>query len=141
MLHSKSQSPPSVEKTIEGAELSRKQSLDKRLAVVLDTMLAIIHVIGKRVFGPLWMSFFESVQDAITLGLLVKIPSLLSEWVLEQKFSGMNACWIQYDIWHTSRYACYAVVLSDYALWAVLIPRILLRCFRDLRKLSVRRET
>ncbi|MEO1686185.1 MAG: hypothetical protein AAFS06_23380 [Cyanobacteria bacterium J06631_12] len=128
---------PSAEKT----GVIKKQKPDERVAAILDTWLSILHVIGKRVFGPLWMTFFESVQDAIALGLLVKIPTLLSIWVLKKEFSGWNVCWAQYGVWDTSRYACFAVVLSDYTLWAVLIPRILCRFLRDLKKLSSKKET
>ncbi len=95
----------------------------------------MLHVIGKKLIGPLWMTLFESAQDAIALGLLVKIPNLLSQWVLGKQFSGLDACLQGTNIWSVDRYACFAVVLSDYTLWAVLIPRILYRFIRDLKNL------
>lgn len=105
------------------------------VATFLDRWLAVIHVVGERVLGPLWMTLFESVQDAVTLGLLFKIPSLLSKIVLNQEFSGLDECLTDSNVWSISRYACGAVVLSDYTLWAALIPRILFRFFRDMSKL------
>jgi len=113
----------------------RLKEPDQLVAQTIDTWLAVVHVVGKRFFGPLWMTLFESVQDAIALGLLVQVPSLLSKFVLGQEFAGLDACWINGNVWSISRYACAAIVLSDYTLWAVLIPRILVRCFRDLKKL------
>ena len=81
------------------------------------------------------MTLFESLQDAITLGLLVKIPGLLSLWVIGKEFSGLDACWTSNNWWSVERYACFAVVISDYTLWATLIPRILYRFWRDLQSL------
>lgn len=110
---------------------------DERLAALLDNYLSIIHVIGNRLLGPLWITFFESVQDAVALGCLVQIPSFLSKIILGGKeFTGLNMCWANGSLWSVSNYACTAVVLSDYTLWAVLIFRILFRCYRDLKKLT-----
>lgn len=114
-----------------------KRKPDDYIATFLDTCLSIIHVIGNRLLGPLWTTFFESVQDALALGCLVKIPSFLSTIVLGGKeFTGLDMCWADGNLWSVSNYACTAVVLSDYTLWAVLIFRILFRCCRDLRKLT-----
>ena len=119
--------------------LSKKHSsllaTDERIAKSLDTGLKVLHTIGERIFGPLWRTLFESVQDAITLGLLVQIPSLLSKFILGQEFSGMDICWDSHNVYAVARYACFAVVLSDYTLWAVLIPRTLFRFVRDFRTL------
>lgn len=104
----------------------------ERVANWLDKWLVVVHVIGNRIFGPLWMTLFESAQDAITLGLIVQIPSILSKWTVGKEFSGLDACWTGNNEWSVARYACYAVVLSDYTLWGVLIPRILFRFVRDL---------
>jgi len=106
-----------------------------KVAKRLDNWLDVVHVVGSRLLGPLWMTLFESVQDAITLGLIVKIPSILSKWTIGQEFSGLDACWTGNSEWSVARYACYAVVISDYTLWAVLISRIVFRFFRDLRTL------
>lgn len=110
---------------------------DEHIAALLDSCLSIIHVIGNRLLGPLWMTFFDSVQDAIALGFLVQIPSFLSKVVLGGKeFTGLDMCWADNSLWSVSNYACTAVVLSDYTLWAVLISRILFRCYRDLKQLT-----
>ncbi|MEM9008521.1 MAG: hypothetical protein AAGE59_34050 [Cyanobacteria bacterium P01_F01_bin.86] len=111
------------------------QKPDEIVAKTLDTWLSTIHAIGERTFGLLWLTLFESVQDAITLGLLVRIPGLLSNWVLDKEFAGLDTCWLENNVWSVSRYACFTVVLSDYALWGVLIPRILFRFYRDLKNL------
>lgn len=108
-----------------------KKPLEDRVANWLDEWLNVVHVVGKRIFGPLWMTLFESAQDAITLGLLVQIPSILSKWTVGKEFSGLDACWTGNNEWSVARYACYTVVLSDYTLWGVLIPRILFRFVRD----------
>ncbi|WP_250126815.1 hypothetical protein [Chroococcidiopsis sp. CCMEE 29] len=70
-------------------QLPSKDEVAKRL----DNLLDIIHAVGTRLFGSLWMTLFESAQDAITLGLLVKIPSILSKWITGQEFSGLDDCW------------------------------------------------
>jgi len=82
----------------------------------LEEKLDVLHVVGTRLLGGLWMTLFESIQDAIVLGLLVKIPGLLSKWVIGQEFSGLDACWLGNNEWSIARYACYAVVISDYTL-------------------------
>jgi len=102
-------------------------SLDKYVERKINAALAVLHVVGKAVLGPLWMVLFESVQDAVVLGLLVKVPAQLSEFVLKTNFSGLDQCWSGYSAWDVNRYACSGVVISSYVMWATLIPRILYR--------------
>lgn len=99
----------------------------------LNTGIDVLHVIGKTILGSLWMTLFESTQDAIVLGLLVKIPTFFSEWVLGKKFSGLDACWQGTNIWSIDRYSCYAVVAAEFSLWVPLIIRILRRTIGALR--------
>lgn len=124
-----------MQKTAKEVESTSHQKSSEALARILDSWLSILHVVGKSIFGPLWLTLFESIQDAIALGLLVRIPSLLSQWVLGREFSGLDVCWSNNTAWSVARYACIAVVLSDYTLWAVLIPRIIFRFCRDFKNL------
>jgi hypothetical protein len=129
--------PPTDEPVV---ALSRPQEnlppLADRVEERLDDGIGVLHVFGTKLIGPLWMTLFESMQDAIALGLLVKIPNFLSQWVLGKQFSGLDVCWHRTNIWSVDRYACFAIVLSDYTLWGVLIPRILYRSYRDLKNLK-----
>lgn len=107
-----------------------------KVAKRLDDGLEIIHIIGSKLLGSLWTPLFESVQDAITLGLIVRIPSTLSKWVIGQNFSGLDACYTTANNeWSVARYACLSVVISDYTLWAVLIFRIMYRFYKNLKTL------
>lgn len=128
------------ENEVERQKQSRRRKPDESVQATLDTWLSVIHVIGQRVLGPLWLTLFESIQDAVVLGLLFQIPGSLYKWTAGASFPGLDVCWIDHNVWSTSRYACFTVVLSDYAVWAVLVPRVLFRVFRDIKKLLIEKR-
>lgn len=130
------QSPISTNLEVQQKPTSPKNTPKDKIANALDEGLGILHVIGEGLLGPLWMMLFESIQDAVVLGLLVKVPAFLSWWVTGKSFSGLDACLLDTTWWSTDRYACFAIVISDYTLWALLIPRILYRFWRELRNIT-----
>lgn len=100
----------------------------------LDACLAAIDVIGKRIMGDLWRTFYLSIQDAIALGLLLQVPGLIGKWIIGRSFSGFDVC-LQENGWSVNRYACFIIVMSDFLLWIVLAGRILGRFIVDCRNL------
>lgn len=94
-----------------------------------------IDAVGKGLMGELWRTVYLSIQDAIALSVLLKLPSLISHIIIGKNFSGFDAC-IQENAYGVSFYACFVIVISDFCLWVVLAGRILGRFFLDLRMLK-----
>jgi len=107
---------------------------EKVLAAVFDP----VDVIGKAMMGDLWKTFYESVQDAIALSLLLQIPSLIGKWILGKEFSGFDVC-MQESPLGVNRYACFIIVISDFCLWIVLAARIISRFLSDLNQLLAKK--
>lgn len=115
-------------------QLTPRDKAEKFLTTVLDP----IDVVGKAVMGDLWKTFYESVQDAIALSLLLHIPSLIGTLILGKEFSGFDAC-MQESPLGVNRYACFIIVTSDFCLWIVLAGRIISRFLSDLNQLLAKK--
>jgi hypothetical protein len=48
----------------------------------IDSILEPIDLIGQRLLGDLWKILYLSIQDAIALGLLLQIPSLIGKIII-----------------------------------------------------------
>ncbi|ACK65866.1 hypothetical protein PCC8801_1823 [Rippkaea orientalis PCC 8801] len=119
-----SQSPPEPPTT----------SIGQRTEIIVNNILEPIDVIGRRLLGSLWKTFYESVQDAIALSLLLQIPSLIGKVIIGKEFSSYDVC-LQENALGSSRYACFIIVTSDFLLWIVLAGRIISRFLLDFRTL------
>ncbi|MFW9259897.1 hypothetical protein [Nostoc sp. CALU 546] len=115
-------------------QLTPREKAEKVLAAVL----APIDVFGKALMGDLWKTFYESVQDAIALSLLLQIPSLIGALILGKEFSGFDAC-MRESPFGVNRYACFIIVISDFCLWIVLAGRIISRFLSDLNQLLAKK--
>jgi hypothetical protein len=99
-----------------------------------------IDALGSALIGDLWSTLYESIQDAIALSLLLKIPSWIGFLILGKQYSGFDACF-QENEWEVDRYACFVIVVSDLLLWLVLAGRVLGRFVADIQaRLSKRHE-
>ncbi len=83
--------------------------------------------------GDLWRMFYSTVQDAIALSLLLKIPGIVGFWIIGKQFSDYQVC-LQESAWGASRYACFVIVTSDFLLWIVLAGRIFGRFWAEISK-------
>jgi hypothetical protein len=64
--------PSAAKSTVALSQVQENSTpLAERVEKQLDIWLDVFHMLGKKFIGPLWMTLFESVQDAIALGLLV----------------------------------------------------------------------
>ncbi|MBE9205118.1 hypothetical protein IQ244_00910 [Nostoc sp. LEGE 06077] len=115
-------------------QLTPREKAEKLLTTVLDP----IDVVGKAVMGDLWKTFYESVQDAIALSLLLHIPSLIGTFILGKEFSGFDACMGE-SPFGVNRYACFIIVASDFCLWIVLAGRIISRFLSDINQLLAKK--
>ena len=115
-------------------QLTQREKAEK----LLLTVFTPVDVIGKAVMGNLWKTFYESVQDAIALSLLLQIPSLIGKWILGKEFSGFDVC-MQESSFGVNRYACFIIVTSDFCLWIVLAGRLISRFLSDFNQLFAKK--
>lgn len=85
--------------------------------------------------GPLGRTVFGSIQDAIAIGILLKLPSLIGEIIIGKDFSSFDIC-LKESWLGASCYACLIIVASDFLLWIVLAGRIIGRFRADLKDLK-----
>jgi hypothetical protein len=107
----------------------------QRTKEILENILEPLDLIGKRLMGELWRTFYLSVQDAIALSCLLQIPGLIGRWIIGKEFSSFDVC-LKENALGASRYACFIIVASDFLLWIVLAGRILGRFWEDVRSLQ-----
>ena len=100
----------------------------------LEYFLQILDQLGKFLLGDLWRTFYLSLQDAIALSLILKIPDTIASVIIGYEFSDFNVC-ITYNIYNPTRYACFIIVSSNFLLWTLLAGRIIARFLIDLSKL------
>ncbi len=115
-----------------------KTPLSQRTEKVLENIFEPLDLLGQRLMGELWRTFYLSVQDAIALGLLFQIPGLIGRWIIGKEFSSFDVC-LQENALGASRYACFIIVASDFLLWIVLAGRIVGRFWEDFSSLWKKR--
>jgi hypothetical protein len=115
------------------------KSLGTKIERFLTNFLEVVDVVGKRLMGDLWKTFYLSIQDAIALACLLKLPGIIGNMIIGVEFSSLKDC-LREDAWGVSRYACFIIVIADFGLWAVLGGRVLIRCLQDFRDLFKKRS-
>lgn len=85
--------------------------------------------------GQLGRTVFGSIQDAIAIGILLKLPGLIGEKIIGKDFSSWDIC-LKENFLGSSFYACFIIVTSDFMLWIVLGGRIIGRFRADLKDLK-----
>jgi hypothetical protein len=123
-----SQQPPLPQKPpLPGrASRSRSDRTEKLLIAILDP----IDIIGQKLMGDLWRTFYLSVQDAIALACILQIPSFIGKVIIGKEFNSFTVCLTQ-DAWGPNRYACFVMLIGEFSLWAVLAARVLARFIQD----------
>ncbi|MEA5551047.1 hypothetical protein VB713_08655 [Anabaena cylindrica UHCC 0172] len=86
-----------------------------------------------RWMGELGRTVYASIQDAIALIILLKVPSFIGEKILHQNFANFQVCLAE-NAWGLSRYACFIIVTANFLLWIVLTGRIMARFWTYLKK-------
>ncbi|WP_293341323.1 hypothetical protein [Microcoleus sp. CAWBG58] len=97
------------------------------LEVVDQVLYGLMGQLGRTVFG--------SIQDAIAIGILLKLPGLIGEKIIGKDFSSWDIC-LKENFLGSSFYACFIIVTSDFMLWIVLGGRIIGRFRADLKDLK-----
>lgn len=115
-----------------------KKSIGQRTEKILENILIPLDIIGKKVLGSLWQTFYESVRDAFSLGLLLQIPSAVGRFIIGKDLTSYDVC-LKENALGSSRYACYIIVTSDFLLWIILAGRILVRFLIDFKGLFRRK--
>ena len=100
----------------------------------MDNILEPIDLVGQRLLGDLWKTFYLTVQDAIALGLLLQIPSFIGKIIIGKDFSSFDVC-LKENALGPSFYACFIIVGADVLLWISLAGRIIARFNRDFKNL------
>lgn len=94
-----------------------------------------IDLLGKGLMGSLWKTVYLSIQDAISLSILLKLPSFIGLIIIGKDFSSYDVC-LQENSLGVARYACFIIISSDFCLWMVLAGRIIGRFWVDIRGLK-----
>ena len=111
-----------------------KTEAGKRTQKLLLNIWEPLDVFGQAVLGDLWRTVYLSIQDAIALGILLQLPSLVGRVIIGKDFSSFDVC-LQENALGVSRYACFIIITSDFCLWIVLAGRIFGRFLADLQGL------
>jgi hypothetical protein len=98
-------------------------------------VLEVVDQVLYGLMGPLGRTVFGSIQDAIAIGILLKLPGLIGETIIGKDFSSFDIC-LKESAFGVSRYACFIIVASDFLLWIVLAGRIIGRFWADLKDLK-----
>jgi len=98
-------------------------------------VLEVVDQVLYGLMGPLGRTVFGSIQDAIAIGILLKLPGLIGEKIIGKDFSSWDIC-LKENPLGSSFYACFIIVTSDFMLWIVLGGRIIGRFRADLKDLK-----
>jgi hypothetical protein len=102
---------------------------------IVMNVLEVVDQVLYGLMGKLGRTVYGSIQDAIALGILLKLPSLIGEIIIGKDFSSFDIC-LKENYLGASRYACFIIVASDFLLWIVLAGRIIAWFWADLKDLK-----
>jgi hypothetical protein len=98
-----------------------------------EVLLHRMDWLGKNVCGDLWGEVCASLQDAISLAVLLSIPNLITKLIAGKEFKGFDVCLPGTTWWSTDRYICFIMVAWDMSGWIVLSARMAQRFFSALK--------
>jgi hypothetical protein len=116
------QKPPELSSGVPRTPQPRTK-LGKKTQKVLTSVWESLDQVGHGLMGELWRTVYQSVQDAIALGVLLQVPSWLGKIIIGKDFASYDLCLNESPLGVT-RYACYIMVTSDFLLWILLASRI-----------------
>jgi len=127
--------PPEIQPSpITPPEEAKAKTAWGRLAeTAIANVWEVIDQLGRSLMGELWRTVYLTVQDAIAISFLVRIPGLLSLWISGKDFSSFDLCLKENPLGSTF-WACYLIVIADFASWVVLAARFSVRFIKDLRE-------
>ena len=102
---------------------------------VVMNVLEIVDQVFYALMGKLGRTVYASLQDAIALSILLKLPGLIGQIIIGKDFSSFDICMKESPL-GASYYACFIIVASDFLLWIVIAGRIIGRFWADLKDLK-----
>lgn len=97
---------------------------------ILKSIWEPMNLLGQSLIGDYWKTVYLSIQDAIALCILLKIPDFIGEKIFHTSFSNFGLC-LKENALGASRYACFIIVASDFLLWILIAGRIIGRFWAD----------
>lgn len=79
---------------------------------------------GEALMGKLWRVVFETIQDAISLSILIVIPGVILKFFANADYSDFAQC-LAISPLNVSRIICFVIVGSGFLLWIVLGGRFI----------------
>jgi hypothetical protein len=107
----------------------------KRTERLLLNIWEPLDLLGQGLMGSLWRTVYLSIQGAIALGVLLKLPSLVGHIIIGKDFSSFDVCLLENAL-GVARYACFIIITADFCLWIILAGRIIGRFWADLLELK-----
>ncbi|MCG6135185.1 MAG: hypothetical protein MET45_11040 [Nostoc sp. LLA-1] len=105
--------------------------LGRKTEKFLRTIWEPLDLFGKSLMGNYWRTVYLSIQDAIAIYILLKIPDFIGHLIYGKSFSNFGIC-LQENALGASHYACFIIVISDFLLWIIIAARIIGRFLADL---------
>jgi hypothetical protein len=134
-MNQQQNSQPSQPSPTSGSQPVQTQTkLGKRTEKFLMNIWEPLDKVGQALMGDYWKTVYLSIQDAIALYILLKIPDVLGQWILGKSFSDFGVC-LKENALGASRYACFIIVISDFLLWIIIAGRTIGRFLTDLKDL------
>lgn len=111
-----------------------KTKIARKVDWLLITIKEPIGVLGAHLLGSWWGQILSAVQDAIAIGCLLRIPSLVLSVVAgEDSFSSLTSCSTNFALSDPNIVACAAIVASDYCFWILFLGRTIARAIDQAR--------
>lgn len=105
--------------------------LGKNTFLFLINVWEPLDLLGQGLMGNYWRTVYLSIQDAIAIYVLLKIPDFIGHLIYGKSFSNFGVC-LQENALGASHYACFIIVVSDFLLWIIIAARIIGRFWADL---------
>ncbi len=64
----------------------------RRTEKILISVWEPLDLLGSTLIGELWRTVYLSIQDAIALSVLLRIPGLIGHWIIGKDFSRFDVC-------------------------------------------------
>ncbi|MFL9456015.1 MULTISPECIES: hypothetical protein [Nostocales] len=125
-----SQPVPQSSQTSANQPMQSKTKAGKRIEAFLKNVWKPMDLVGQSLMGDYWRTVYLSIQDAIALYILLRIPDLIGQLIFGKSFSSFDVC-LKENALGASFYACFIMVISDFLLWLVIAGRIIGRFLAD----------
>jgi hypothetical protein len=129
-----SQPVPQSSQSSVNPPVQMQTKVGKSMFVLLKNIWEPLDLLGKSLMGNYWRTVYLSIQDAIALYILLRIPDLIGHLIFGKSFSSFDVC-LKENALGASFYACFIIVVSDFLLWIIIAGRIIGRFLADLSDL------